>query len=150
MDFWSKLKKGDNLYLLIPIFPVGKQICEYKYQETKVINMKEYKFIYRLTFKYTDENGKRIKVNLAINKNKCDLLYLPVLRETEWARDVTIKYGDLIVTTFDNKLSINLLVDLMIDNRINECESIIENYKNEISDLETIKRNYCIYNSMYE
>lgn len=150
MDFWSKLKKGDNLYLLIPIFPVGKQICEYKYQETKVINMKEYKFIYRLTFKYTDENGKRIKINLAINKNKCDLLYLPVLRETEWARDVTIKYGDLIVTTFDNKLSINLLVDLMIDNRINECESIIENYKNEISDLETIKRNYCIYNSMYE
>ena len=150
MDFWSKLKKGDNLYLLIPIYPVGKQICEYKYQETKVINMKEYKFIYRLTFKYTDENGKRIKVNLAINKNKCDLLYLPVLRETEWARDVTIKYGDLIVTTFDNKLSINLLVDLMIDNRINECESIIENYKNEISDLETIKRNYCIYNSMYE
>jgi hypothetical protein len=150
MDFWSKLKKGDNLYLLIPIYPVGKQICEYKYQETKVINMKEYKFIYRLTFKYTDENGKRIKVNLAINKNKCDLLYLPVLRETEWARDITIKYGDLIVTTFNDKLSINLLVDLMIDNRINECESIIENYKNEISDLETIKRNYCIYNSMYE
>ena len=145
MDFWSKLKKGDNLYLLIPIFHVGKQICEYKYQETKVINMKEYKFIYRLTFKYTDEYGKRIKVNLAINKNKCSFPELPVLRETEWARELEIKYGDFIISPIDDKLTLCLLVDLMIDNRINEYESIIETYKNNISDLENIKRNHRIY-----
>ncbi len=145
MDFWSKLKKGDNLYLLIPTYPIGKQICEYKYQETEVINMKEYKFIYRLTFKYTDEYGKRIKVNLAINKNKCGLSYLPVSRETEWARELGIKYGDFIISPIDDKLYLCSLVDLMIDNRINEYNDIIETYKNEISDLENIRRNHRIY-----
>jgi len=145
MDFWSNLKKGDNLYLLIPIYPICGQVCEYKYQETEVINMKEYKFIYRLTFKYTDENGKRIKVNLPINKNKCSFSYLPVSKETEWARELRIKYGDFIISPIDDKLYLCSLVNLMIDNKINEYKSIIETYKNEISDLENIRRNHKIY-----
>ena len=145
MDFWSKLKKGDNLYLLIPTYHIGSKVCEYKYQETEVINMKEYKFIYRLTFKYTDENGKRIKVNLPINKNKLNITDLPVSKETEWARYYELKYGDFIVSTIDNKLYLCSLVDLMIDNKINEYNDIIETYKNEISDLENSRRNHRIY-----
>ena len=145
MEIWSNLKKADNLYLLIPIINNDKKIV-YKYQESKVINIKEYKFIYRLTFKYTNMGGKRVKVNLAINKNKCNLQYLVVSDATEWARDYEVKYGDMIVTTIDDKLYLCSLVDMLIDNDINKYKDLIKIYTDVISGLEMIKKT----NNMYE
>ena len=138
-DFWSKLKKGDDIYLLIPI--IYNDIYKYKYQKSYVINMKEYKSIYRLIFKYTDSNGKRIKVNLAINKNKYNLPYLPISRETEWARNLNIKYGDFIITTIADKLYLHSIIDKLIDNEINEYNNIIEKYTDIINSLKIIKKN---------
>ena len=144
MEIWSNLKKADNLYLLIPIINNDKKIV-YKYQESKVINIKEYKFIYRLTFKYTNIDGKRVKVNLAINKNKCNLQYLAVSDATEWARDYEVKYGDMIVTTIDDKLYLCSLVDMLIDNDINKYKDLIKIYTDVISGLEMIKKTNNIY-----
>ena len=144
MEIWSNLKKADNLYLLIPIINNDKKIV-YKYQESKVINIKEYKFIYRLTFKYTNMGGKRVKVNLAINKNKCNLQYLAVSDATEWARDYEVKYGDMIVTTIDDKLYLCSLVNMLINNDINKYKDLIKIYTDVISGLEMIKKTNNIY-----
>ena len=144
MEIWSNLKKDDNLYLLIPIINDDKKLV-YKYQESKVINIKEYKSIYRLTFKYTNMGGKRVKTNLAINKNKCNLQYLAVSEATEWARDYKVKYGDMIVTTIDDKLYLCSLVDMLIDNDINKYKDLIKIYTDVISGLEMIKKTNNIY-----
>lgn len=144
MEIWSNLKKDDNLYLLIPIINNDKKLV-YKYQELKVINIKEYKSIYRLTFKYTNMDGKRVKVNLAINKNKCNLQYLAVSDATEWARDYEVKYGDMIITTIDDKLYLCSLVDMLIDNDINKYKDLIKIYTDVISGLEIIKKTNNIY-----
>ena len=144
MEIWSNLKKNDNLYLLIPIINNDKKLV-YKYQESKVINIKEYKSIYRLTFKYTNMGGKRVKTNLAINKNKCNLQYLAVLDATEWARDYEVKYGDMIVTTIDDKLYLCSLVDMLINNDINKYKDLIKIYTDVISGLEMIKKTNNIY-----
>ena len=144
MEIWSNLKKDDNLYLLIPIINNDKKLV-YKYQESKVINIKEYKSIYRLTFKYTNMGGKRVKTNLAINKNKCNLPYLAVSEATEWARDYEVKYGDMIVTTIDDKLYLCSLVDMLINNDINKYKDLIKIYTDVISGLEMIKKTNNIY-----
>ena len=144
MEIWSNLKKDDNLYLLIPIINNDKKLV-YKYQESKVINIKEYKSIYRLTFKYTNMGGKRVKTNLAINKNKCNLPYLAVSDTTEWARDYEVKYGDMIVTTIDDKLYLCSLVDMLINNDINKYKDLIKIYTDVISGLEMIKKTNNIY-----
>ena len=144
MEIWSNLKKDDNLYLLIPIINDDKKLV-YKYQESKVINIKEYKSIYRLTFKYTNMGGKRVKTNLAINKNKCNLQYLAVSEATEWARDYKVKYGDMIVTTIDDKLYLCSLVDTLIDNDIDKYKNSIKIYTDVIFGLEMIKKTNNIY-----
>lgn len=144
MEIWSNLKKDDNLYLLIPIINNDKKLV-YKYQESKVINIKEYKSIYRLTFKYTNMGGKRVKTNLAINKNKCNLQYLAVSEATEWARDYKVKYGDMIVTTIDDKLYLCSLVDTLIDNDIDKYKNSIKIYTDVIFGLEMIKKTNNIY-----
>lgn len=144
MEIWSNLKKDDNLYLLIPIINNDKNLV-YKYQELKVINIKEYKSIYRLTFKYTNMDGKRVKVNLAINKNKCNLQYLAVSDATERARDYEVKYGDMIITTIDDKLYLCSLVDMLIDNDIDKYKDLIKNYTDVISGLKMIKKTNNIY-----
>lgn len=144
MEIWSNLKKDDNLYLLIPIINNDKKLV-YKYQESKVINIKEYKSIYRLTFKYTNMGGKRVKTNLAINKNKCNLQYLAVSDATEWARGYEVKYGDMIITTIDDKLYLCSLVDMLINNDINKYKDLIKIYTDVISGLEMIKKTNNIY-----
>ena len=144
METWSILKKDDNLYLLIPIINNDKKLV-YKYQESKVINIKEYKSIYRLTFKYTNMGGKRVKTNLAINKNKCNLQYLAVSDATEWARSYEVKYGDMIISTINDKLYLCSLVDMLINNDINKYKDLIKIYTDVISGLEMIKKTNNIY-----
>lgn len=130
---WNKLQKGDKLYLLI--FENDK----YTYQVSEVISIKEYESICNVRFKYT-ENGKRIRVNLAINKLKYRLPYLAVKRNTEWARDYTPVYGDMIVS-FDELDILNNIYSELITNKIKEQEEIVTKEKDILSKLYSLQYN---------
>ena len=128
---WNTLKKGQGLCLLI--FEDGK----YTYQVSKVISIKEYNSICNIRFKYT-KNGKRVRVNLAINKLKYSLPYLAVKRNTEWARDYTPVYGDMIVS-FNGLDILNNIYSELITNKIKEQEEIVTKEKNILSKLYSIQ-----------
>ena len=78
MNDWSTLKKGDKLYLLIPYYSflfINKEDEDfneivYHYQESQVINVHHYDWCVNIRFKYTDQNGKRQRVELCVNKYK--------------------------------------------------------------------------------
>ena len=130
---WNKLQKGDKLHLLI--FENNK----YTYQVSEVISVKEYESICNVRFKYT-ENGKRIRVNLAVNKLKYSLPYLAVKRNTEWARDYIPIYGDMIVTYCELDILNNIYSEL-ITNKIKEQEEVVAKEKDILSKLYSIQYN---------
>lgn len=130
---WNKLKKGQGLCLLI--FEDNK----YTYQVSEVISVKEYESICNIRFKYT-ENGKRKRVNLAINKLKYDRPYLAVKRNTEWARDYTPVYGDMIVTYCELDILNNIYSEL-ITNKIKEQEEIVAKEKDTLSKFYSLQYN---------
>ena len=130
---WNTLKKGQGLYLLI--FKDGK----YTYQVSEVISVKEYKSICNVRFKYT-ENGKRIRVNLVVNKLKYCLPYLAVKRNTEWARDYNPVYGDTIVS-FNGLYILNNIYRELITNKIKEQEEIVAKEKDTLNKLYLIQYN---------
>ena len=130
---WNKLKKGQGLCLLI--FEDNK----YTYQVSVVISVKEYESICNVRFKY-NENGKRKRVNLAINKLKYDRPYLAVKRNTEWARDYIPVYGDMIVSFYGLDILNNIYSEL-ITNKIKEQEEIVAKEKDTLSKLYSIQYN---------
>ena len=130
---WNTLKKGQGLSLLI--FEDGK----YTYQVSEVISIKEYDSICNVRFKYT-ENGKRIRVNLAINKLKYNLPYLAVKRNTEWARDYTPIYGDMIIT-FNDPNTLNDIYKELITAKIKNQEEIIVKEKDILNKLYSLQYN---------
>ena len=130
---WNTLKKGQGLSLLI--FENGK----YTYQVSEVISVKEYDSICNVRFKYT-ENGKRVRVNLAVNKLKYSLPYLAVKRNTEWARDYTPVYGDMIVS-FNGLDILNNIYSELITNKIKEQEEIVTKEKDTLSKLYSLQYN---------
>lgn len=130
---WNTLKKGQGLSLLI--FKDDK----YTYQVSEVISVKEYESICNVRFKYT-ENGKRIRVNLAINKLKYNLSYLAVKRNTEWARDYIPVYGDMIVS-FNGLDILNNIYSELITNKIKEQEKIVAKEKDTLNKLYSLQYN---------
>lgn len=130
---WNTLKKGQGLSLLI--FEDGK----YTYQVSEVISVKEYDSICNVRFKYT-ENGKRVRVNLAVNKLKYSLPYLAVKRNTEWARDYTPVYGDMIVS-FNGLDILNNIYSELITNKIKEQEEIVVKEKDILNKLYSLQYN---------
>ena len=136
---WNELKKGDKLYLLVTYF--NGIYTEYKYQETIVTHITEYDVISIIRFKYTDNDGKRRRINLAVNKLKYENACLPICINTRWARHTDIKYGDFLVTVINDKLYWKSIIDELIDNQINEYRNLIDDYKHMISNLENIKNN---------
>jgi hypothetical protein len=132
---WNTLKKGDKLYLMIPEFK--DNIISYSYQESEVIAIKEYNLICNLRFKYTD-NGKRKRVNLAINKLKYELPYLAVKKNTQWAREYTPAYGDIIIS-FTSAESLNDIYIKLVSNEIEKQEQIIEEHKKMLNILRTVQ-----------
>lgn len=67
---WSELEKGTKLHILVP-YVDENGFVQYNYQESKVICVKPYtknseiSFV-NVRFKYTDELGKRKRVNCQI------------------------------------------------------------------------------------
>lgn len=130
---WNKLKKGQSLCLLI--FEDNK----YTYQLSEIISVKEYDSICNVRFKYT-ENGKRVRVNLVINKLKYNLPYLAVKRNTEWARDYTPVYGDMIVSFYGLDI-LNKIYEELITNKIKSQEEIVAREKDILSKLYSLQYN---------
>ena len=132
---WNALKKGDKLYLMIP--ELKDNIISYNYQESEVIAIKEYNSICNLRFKYTD-NGKRKRVNLAINKLKYELPYLAVKKNTQWAHEYIPAYGDIIIS-FTSAESLNDIYTKLVSNEIEKQEQIIEEHKKILNILRTVQ-----------
>ena len=69
---WSELDKGTKLYVLVPNIDANDCI-QYTYQESKIICIKPYinrkgkiAFV-NVRFKYTDQDGKRKRINCQVS-----------------------------------------------------------------------------------
>ena len=104
---WSTLKKDDKLYLLIPYIDENENI-RYHYQESHVINIHRYDWCTNVRFKYTDNIGKRHRIELCVNKLKYDNSVVSSKKETGWARDNDLELGDIIVSFYKYDLEVIL------------------------------------------
>ncbi len=136
---WNTLKKGDKIYLLIPI--EYEDTYKYTYQESEIINIKEYNLICNVRFKYNENSGKRKRVNLAVNKLKYDLPYIALKRNTEFAKEYMPVFGDIIVTFNNDKEYINNIYAELITNKIKEQEEIVAKEKDTLSKLYSLQYN---------
>lgn len=132
---WNTLKKGDKLYLLIP--ELKDNTIYYSYQESEVITIKEFSSISIIRFKYTYKD-KRKRVNLGINKLKYELLYLPVEKATQYARDNKAKFGDIVIT-YTSPEDLNNIYTELVSNEIEKQEQIIKEHKKILNILHTIQ-----------
>ena len=121
---WSTLEKGDKLYLMIPYEDDG--IIKYEFQESQVINVHTYDWCTNIRLKYTDKNiNKRRRIELCVNKLKYDETYVAYCKNTGWARDYKVQYGDLVVT-YINPNYLKDVYKILIENKIKEKTALIE------------------------
>ena len=135
---WSTLEKGSQLHLLIPNIVNNK--CEYTYQKSQIINIHHYDWCVNIRFKYTDQNGKRKRVEFCVNKYKFNNDVLSVCKETSYARQNNPKWGDLLITYLDIKTLFNQF-KICLGNEINTIENKINDlndYKNWLTNKGTI------------
>ena len=132
---WSTLKKGDILYLLIPYEDEEKNI-RYRYQESQVINTHQYDWCTNVRFKYTDNNCKRRRIELCVNTLKYDCSVVSSRKETGWARDYDIDYGDIIVSF--NKYDLEVILRKVINKTIKIQEEQISRLNKFINHLKEV------------
>lgn len=132
---WSTLKKDDKLYLLIPYIDENKNI-RYRYQESQVINTHQYDWCTNVRFKYTDNNGKRRRIELCVNKLKYDDNVVSSRKETGWARDNDLEFGDIIVSFYKYDLEVILKKVIEKTIKIEEERALeIKKFINHLQDL---------------
>ena len=125
---WSTLKKDDKIYLLIPYEDNGKIL--YRFQESQVINTHKYDWCINIRFKYTDNVGKRQRIEFCVNKYKFAINTLPVRKDTGYARDNEIEYVDIIISLDKENLKQELLktIDKKLNKMLNEIHNIQNTY----------------------
>ena len=136
---WSTLQKDDKLYLLIPIID-EEGIVKYTYQESHVINIHQYDWCTNIRFKYTDQNGKRQRIELCVNKYKYENLVVSTSKETGWARDTELKFGDILVSLYKTHLELILsgIIEKTIEaenKKIKEIKKTIKNLKKTYAEI---------------
>ena len=137
MKTWNTLQKGDILHLLVPEDILGITF-KYKYQQSKVISIKQYEFGVFIRFKITDYDNRRKRINLVVNKLKYNNEYVPVDIKTRWAHENFIKFGNIIVT-FKDKETLNNAYKYIIDEKIEEQKQSIKQHQLLIKNLNELK-----------
>ena len=139
MKTWNTLEKGDKLYLLVPYWNNERNILVYEHQDSEVINVHNYDNVTNIRLKYTVKHtGKRLRINLCVNKLKYNQKYVSTNKETGYARDYNIKYGDCIVTFYNSEILHQVYLKL-IDEHIKIKEYLIKEQQDSIKQLIKLK-----------
>ena len=139
MKTWDQLQKGDKLYLLVPYWNDERNMLMYEHQDSEVINVHTYYNVVNIKLKYTSKHtGKRLRINLCVNKLKYNQKYVSTNKETGYARDYHIKYGDCIVTFYNSEILHEVYLKL-IDENIKIKEDFIKEQQDSIKKLIKLK-----------
>ena len=131
---WNDIEKDMPLYLLVPFSDENNDIY-YEYQESKVICIKPYTdkkgnvLFVNVRFKYTDQYGKRIRVNVQISD------FNKVIQEHP---DSGNQFGRIIIS-FENKEELRNKYNQMIADEIDRLNKEIAKLKEQTSKLEKKK-----------
>lgn len=129
---WGELEKGTKLHILVP-YVDNNGFIQYNYQESEVICVKPYKnseisFV-NVRFKYTDEHGKRKRVNCKIYDLNKSLVEYPYTGS---------EFGKIIIA-YENKELLENKYKEMIDNEIQKCKDKQQQLNNYIRRLERMQ-----------
>lgn len=131
---WNDIEKGMPLYLLVPFSDENNDIY-YEYQESKVICIKPYTdkkgnvLFVNVRFKYTDQDGKRRRVNVQISD------FNKVIQEHPNSGN---QFGRIIIS-FENKEELRNKYNQMITDEIDRLNKEIAKLKEQTSKLEKNK-----------
>lgn len=131
---WNDIEKDMPLYLLVPFSDENNDIY-YEYQESKVICAKPYTdkkgnvLFANVRFKYTNQDGKRIRVNAQISD------FNKVIQEHPNSGN---QFGRIIIS-FENKEELRNKYNQMIADEIDRLNKEIAKLKEQTSKLEKKK-----------
>ena len=131
---WNDIEKGMPLYLLVPFSDENNDIY-YEYQESKVICTNPYTdkkgnvLFVNVRFKYTDQDGKRRRVNVQIRD------FNKVIQEHPNSGS---QFGRIIISS-ENKEELRNKYNQMIADEIDRLNKEIAKLKEQISKLEKKK-----------
>ena len=131
---WNDIEKDMPLYLLVPFSDENNDIY-YEYQESKVICIKPYTdkkgnvLFVNVRFKYTDQYGKRRRVNVQISD------FNKVIQEHPNSGN---QFGRIIIS-FENKEELRNKYNQMIADEIDRLNKEIAKLKEQTSKLEKKK-----------
>ena len=131
---WNDIEKDMPLYLLVPFSDENNDIY-YEYQESKVICVKPYTnkkgnvLFVNVRFKYTDQDGKRRRVNVQISD------FNKVIQEHPNSGN---QFGRIIIA-FENKEELRNKYNQMIADEIDRLNKEIAKLKERTSKLEKKK-----------
>lgn len=131
---WNDLEKGMPLYLLVPFTDENRDVY-YEYQESEVICVKPYTdrkgnvLFVNVRFKYTDQDGKRRRVNIQISD------FNKAIQDHPHSGN---QFGRIIIA-FENKAEFRNKYNQMITDEIDRLNKEIAKLKEQTSKLEKKK-----------
>lgn len=131
---WNDLEKGMPLYLLVPFTDKNHDVY-YEYQESEVICVKPYTdrkgniLFVNVRFKYTDQDGKRRRVNVQISD------FNKAIQDHPHSGN---QFGRIIIA-FENKVELRNKYNQMITDEIDRLNKEIAKLKEQTSKLEKKK-----------
>jgi len=130
---WHDLEKGAKLYILVP-YADANGFIQYNYQESEVICVKPYMkngeiLFVNVRFKYTDERGKRQRVNCQVYNLYNSLAEYPYNGQ---------EFGKIIIA-YENKTILENKYKEMLNNEIKKYKEKQEQLNNHIKRLERMQ-----------